>query len=239
LVHIRIDPFFFRLYALREGASKPEFVGSAFPVTPGCGLLTCRHVADVGAAKLFVHDNIAGRLIPIAERRFSGRPDLDLAFLQAGTSAGNHSFLPLLSPSVLQVGESVYSYGFFMLAGSGEVEQGYFSGRIVNLSKTPGSVPVWSLTLPYPIIEGMSGSPVLTYHNGPKVVGLGFGNRSTRILASEVLEYEDRERKVREEINRIVEFGLAYHVSTLIEFLAEVGAESYVVTDQHVANDDF
>lgn len=38
-----------------------------------------------------------------------------------------------------------------------EIEQGYFAGRIVNFSKTP------SLTLPYPIIEGMSGSPVLTY----------------------------------------------------------------------------
>lgn len=197
-------------------------------------------MADVGDSRLVVHDNLAGRLVPVTERRFSARLELDLAFLQTGLPATNHSFFPLLTPPVLSVGESVYSYGFFMLAGAQrEIEQGYFAGKIVNFSKTPAGVPVWSLTLPYPIIEGMSGSPVLTYHNGPKVVGLGYGNRSTRILASEVLEYEDRERKVREEINRIMEFGLAYHVSALVEFLAEVGAAGYVVTDQHVNNANF
>ena len=28
------------------------------------------------------------------------------------------------------------------------------------------------MTLSYPIIEGLSGSPVLTYHNGPKALGV-------------------------------------------------------------------
>jgi Trypsin-like peptidase domain len=171
----------------------------------------------------------------VSDRRFSANSDLDLAFLQCKVPSTHQSFFPILTPSKLRVGEDVYTYGFFALTGKKrDIEQGYFAGRIVNFNKTASGAPLWSLTLPYPMIEGMSGSPVLTYHNGPKLVGLGYGNRSTRILASEVVQYEDSNQKVREEINRIVEFGLAYHAATLNAFLVDVGATGYLVSDQAI-----
>jgi len=229
---MNIDHFFFRLYNIEEG-SKSKFLGSCFPVTSDGGLLTCRHVAEIapGAGRLAIHDNISGEVSFIERVHFSKR-SLDLAYIPHALPGDSRPFLPILTPSRLLVGEEVYSYGFFGGGGNpAEVEQGYFSGRVVNFTKTDELPPVWSLTLPYPLIEGMSGSPILTYHNGPKVVGLGYGNRSARILASEVLEFEEGGVTLRETVNRIVEFGLAYHCAELVGFLAEVGAGGHVVTE--------
>ena len=188
-------------------------------------------MADVGGAELLLHDNISQQLVPIAERNYPRDKSLDLAFLRASLPSDNHSYFPILTPQALLVGEAVYSYGFFAVGGHGlEIEQGYFSGSIVNFTKSTSDPPVWSLTLPYPVIEGMSGSPVLTYHNGPKVVGLAYGNRSSRILASEIVEYEDSEGRTREAIHRIVEFGRAYHAAALQAFLIEAKADGFVIS---------
>jgi hypothetical protein len=188
-------------------------------------------VADVGGADLLLHDNIRQQLFPIVERTYPRDESLDLAFLRASLPSDSHSYFPILTPPSLRVGEAVYSYGFFAIGGRGlEIEQGYFSGSIVNFTKSTSDPPIWSLTLPYPIIEGMSGSPVLTYHNGPKVVGLAYGNRSTRILASEIVEYEDSKGRSREAIHRIVEFGFAYHAAQLQAFLIEAKADGFVIS---------
>ena len=80
----------------------------------------------------------------------------------------------------------------------------------------------------------MSGSPVLTYHNGPKLVGVAIGNRSSRILASEVIQYKDDKVDFRETVNRIVEFGVAYHCAALIHFLTEAHAAGHVVSDSRI-----
>ncbi len=112
----------------------------------------------------------------------------------------------------------------------GEIEQGYFAGRIVNFFRSDSTPPVWSLTLPYPMIEGFSGSPILTDFNGPKVAGLGYGNRITRVLASEVVEVQDGLDSFRETINRVVEFGLAYHCDELLTFLDELALRGYTVS---------
>ncbi len=100
----------------------------------------------------------------------------------------------------------------------------YLSGRIVNIFSVDAQRGIHSMLLPYAIIEGMSGSPVLTYHNGPKLVGLATGNQMQRVVAHEVMDYQGSDREYRETINRIVEFGVAYHAATLISFLQEIWA---------------
>lgn len=232
---MNIDHFFFRLYAVSKGGAM-KFLGSAFPVTPSGSLLTCRHVAEAAEiGELAVHHNLTGWKIHVAEVRTSGQKNLDLAYLPNSLGKAPTSFIPILPPRAVLVGTPIYSYGFFKPAGADqEVEQGFFSGRVVNLLKVPDSDQFWTLTLPYPIIEGMSGSAVITDVNGPKLAGLAYGNQSSRILASEVLEYEDEKMKVREEIHRIVEFGRAYHCDTVLRFLKEVGASNFSVTAEHV-----
>lgn len=232
---MNIDHFFFRLYAVSKAGAE-KFLGSAFPVTPSGGLLTCRHVAEAAeVGELAVHHNLTGWKLHIAEVRTSAHKNLDLAYLPSALGKTPTSFIPILPPPAALVGTPVYSYGFFKPAGANqEVEQGFFSGTVVNLLNDPGAHDFWTLTLPYPVIEGMSGSAVITNVNGPKLVGVAYGNQGSRILASEVLEYEDEKTKVREEIHRIVEFGLAYHCDAVLRFLQEVGASNYSVTQDHV-----
>lgn len=79
------------------------------------------------------------------------------------------------------------------------------------------------MTLPFPVIEGLSGSPVTTFHNGTKVVGVCFGSESQRVLASEILEFKEGNREVRETINRVVEFGLAYRVEVIQSLCVGLG----------------
>lgn len=74
---------------------------------------------------------------------------------------------------------------------------------------------------------------MLTYHNGPKAVGLAFGSISSRITASEVVEYENDGVKLRETVLRIVEFGLAYGSDALVRLDNELGI-GLTVTDQHL-----
>jgi hypothetical protein len=232
-----INDFFFRLYGIdRKG--REHFLGSSFPVTPDGGLLTCAHVVAVDREELTlaVHDNLSGEKVFIEDVRLSER-DLDMAFLPNALEGEERSFLPLLAPRALVTGESTFCYGFFAIGGvptRREVEQGYFSGKIVNFTKTDGPDPIWSITLPFPVLEGMSGSPVLTYHQGPKVVGLAYGNRSTRIVASEVLEFEGEHEQFHETVHRVVEFGRGYHCAEAVRFLTEIGISSAVVTEDRV-----
>ena len=88
--------------------------------------------------------------------------------------------------------------------------------------------------LSFAVIEGMSGSRLITYHNGNKVAGVCVGSVGQRVLAAEVVEMKDGERHYVETVNRIVELGHAYHAAVLERFLNEVGAGGVIVSDQPV-----
>ncbi len=158
-----------------------------------------------------------------------------MAYLPNVFRSPKSEFFPILSPRQLKIGEDVYSFGYFSIGGSpNNVEQGYFSGKIINFFGHEDGVDQASFMLPFPILEGMSGSPVLTYHNGPKLVGLAIGNRSSRILAHEIFEYKDGQSEFKETVNRIIEFGVAYHPAAIIQFLSVVGVGGFIETDQRV-----
>jgi hypothetical protein len=234
---MEIARFFYQLFKVDSNNNKLAFIGSAFTVAPNGGLLTCRHVIDIQLKdneRIAVFDSEAGRLVTISNIIFPSNNRIDLAFIPNAFQRTKPEFFPILSPAILKIGESVYSFGFFAIGGgSAEIEQGYFSGDIVNFFQSEANTN--SFVLPFPIIEGMSGSPVLTYHNGPKVVGLAYGNRSSRILASEIFEYKDTHKEFKETVHRIVEFGVAYHCATIIEFLTEVSASEFIVADNRIA----
>ena len=107
---------------------------------------------------------------------------------------------------------------------SASINQGFFKGNIVKLFKLTQGHP---LQRPFHCLMLLSKAcpevPVLTYHNGPKVVGMCYGNVQSRILASEVLEYSDKTTEYKETINRIVEFGRAHHVAAIVPYLQQNG----------------
>jgi hypothetical protein len=174
------------------------------------------------------------RLIEDAPR-FPVSAEVDLAFIPNALGRPKSEFFPILNPSILRMGHDVYTFGHFTRGGLSEIEQGYFGGKIVNFVK-PQSPLIATLTLPFPAIEGLSGSPVLTYHNGPKLVGVIIGNSISRILASEIFSYKDEKVEFKETINRIIEHGVAYHCSAVIGFLEREKAD-IIVSDQRVQID--
>ena len=179
-----------------------------------------------------VFDNEANQLIPISDFKVPTHPEFDVAFIPNALQREKSEFFPLLSPHLVTMGEDVYSFGYY-LSGK-NLYMGYFKGNIVNFlnsDRTPASV---SMSLSYAVIEGLSGSPVLTYHNGPKLVGLCWGNIQTRVVAHEVMEFEDEKEKFQETINRIVELGQAHHAEALIKFLDEVDAKGFIVSSESV-----
>jgi len=235
-----MDPsrFFYQVFSER-GGSTPVFCGSAFAVAADGGLLTCRHVvlnATEDGAKLLILDNETGSLAtPESPPILSDRPYADLAFIPNALGRTKSEYLPILSPRKLLVGEDVYTYGHFAIGGGhANIEVGYFGGKIVNFFQTESAGSAM-ITLPFAVIEGLSGSPVLTFHNGPKVVGIATGNRISRILAAETMKYADGTKEFHETINRIVEFGTGMHCASIVEFLSSISGARFMVTDETVA----
>ena len=197
--------------------------------------MTCRHVTDVNKKDdeiLAIIDGELNQPVPIQEIKYPQTPDLDIAFIPNAISRPKKEFFPILSPELIVMGENVYSVGFYVAGEKTEV--GYFKGNIVNFSQSEGSPGFTRMSLSYAVIEGLSGSPVLTYHNGPKVVGLCYGSVQSRIAPREILEYKDERVTLQETVTRIVEMGLAHHASALVGFLEEVNAQGYVVSSQRV-----
>ena len=232
---IEVAPFFYRIYRLPPDAKVADYLGMAFPIVENGGLLTCRHVVDLlpnNDDLLFVHDNEQAQNVVIEQSNivYPAHKSLDIAYLPDALQRTKPEFLPMLTPSKITMGEDVYSMGYYLEGGGITPTPGYFGGTIVNPA-------VWKghgiIRVSYPLLEGFSGTPVLTYHNGTKLVGIGFGNVQSRIVAAQTLDYKDETRTVSETINRITEFGQAYHTETIINF-AEEASIAITVTDQRV-----
>jgi hypothetical protein len=232
-----MDPrrFFHPVHKLGVDGEPSHFLGTAFPVHPNGTLLTCRHVVDVRLGTdeaLAVYDYFTESYYPLGTPRLSSTA-VDLALL-VDAIPGKAEFFPILFPNKIHIGEEVYSFGYYSRHGTTEVTRGYFAGRIANIEETSRFAAQPILTLPYPIIEGLSGSPVLTYHNGPKLLGVCIGSESHRVLAAEVSDVTDGALRFKETIHRITEFGIAYHAAAVIRFLAETGLQQLYLSDQRL-----
>ena len=232
---MQVAPFFYKIFVTTQSLQIRRFLGTAFPITPNGGLLTCRHVVAVPIKDnetLAVFDNEANRLVPISDFKVPAQPQFDVAFIPNALQRKKSEFFPLLSPHLVNMGENVYSFGYY-LSGKNH-HMGYFKGNIVNFLKSDRTPESVSMSLSYAVIEGLSGSPVLTYHNGPKLVGLCWGNIQTRVVAHEVLEYRNEKETFQETINRIVELGQAHHAEALIKFLQEIEVDNFIVSSETV-----
>ncbi len=234
---IAIAKFFHPIYLGTDGGAE-TLLGNAFPVTRDGGLLTCRHVVDVvveGDRQVMVHDSERDRLTPVG-RVVYAEDGLDLAFIPDAWGRPKAEFIPILTPEAVLIGSGVYSFGQYALGGRADtVRSGYFSGSIVAMSpRTRDGRDAPELTLPYAVIEGMSGSPVLSYHNGTKLVGICHGNEAQRILASEIVDIDSGGSQFRETVHRQVEFGLAYHCATIVRFLESIGVRNFVASEGRV-----
>lgn len=233
-----MDPskFFYSVHIVDQNGEPKAFLGTAFPFQPGGTFMTCRHVVDhrlEEGQSLALFESGTDRFIPVNDIRLPSK-HIDLAVLP-GAIPEKTEFIPMLFPNLVIIGESAFTFGYYTRAGTAMgLSRGYFSGHIVNIDDAADFGGERMITLPFPVVEGLSGSPVLTYHNGPKLIGVCIGSESHRVLASEVLEVEDGVAKFRETVHRIVEFGLAYHPMAILSALKDVGINVAYLDDNHV-----
>jgi hypothetical protein len=228
------DLFIYPVFLLDNSGTRKKHLGCAFTITPDGGLLTCEHVVGVknlfGGDSLAIFDQLTKQHIPLPTPLLSRDPTVDLAYLP-GTIPGKREFLPILEPDEFFPGLETFTYGFFALGGlPNDVEDGVFSGRVVNIKKIPSDPRGknhQSLVLPYSVIEGLSGGPVLVDRHGTKLTGICYGNVEQRIEKSSDLIVEKDGKTTKESISRIVSFGLAYSGSTILDFLNDVGVKGH------------
>ena len=223
---MEIAPFFFRVYKIDKSSNPIAYLGMAIPIAPGGYLLTARHVIDVNSSedeRIAIVDHDGRHLYPVETTLFSEDPTLDLACIRSSALQDRNAYLPILPLQHVIMGLDVHTFGHFLPAGDKiRTRHGYFKGHVVNGSEAMPNGHA-ALTLSYPILEGLSGSAILTYHNGPKIVGLAIGNAISHIVAHEHTEYANPEKGIREKelIKRVVELGQAHHVSAIVNFARE------------------
>ena len=223
---MEIAPFFFKVCKIDEDCVPIAYLGMAVPITPDGGMLTARHVVDVDLAedeRLALVDHDGQRSFPIETKLLSADGSLDLAYIASTSLRGKGEYFPVLEPAHIQMGLDVYTFGHYLPAGNRtETRHGQFKGHIVNVTDTMANGHA-GLTLSYPILEGLSGSAVLTYHNGVKIVGLAVGNASSQIVAHEYADYTNSGKDIHEKetIKRVVELGQAHRAPAIMGFARE------------------
>jgi len=231
---MEINKCIYPIFVIDSDSRPLVFCGTAFPIVPNGGMITCRHNVDRkldSSHKLALRDDVNDRFIPLGDFKSLNGDDFDLAFFQDAIP-GKTEYFPVLMPSKVLIAEDASTIGKYAIGGIvTNVDKGYFRGHIVNIFRNPDKNNKWTEILPYPVIEGLSGAPVYTYHHGHKLIGICYGSVSQRILAVEITEVKEGGETYKETTNRIVEFGLAYHASEVVNFLKGISVGNYVVSD--------
>ena len=118
-----IAPFFYRILKVTKRDNGSHLLGTAFPISPNGGFITCRHVLDtyITDQEFFaIYDNETKTVVPIDRDRciIPKNKNHDLAFIPNALKRRKEEFFPLLSPSAVITGDDVYSYGYFLSSSS-------------------------------------------------------------------------------------------------------------------------
>ena len=100
---MEVKLFFYRILIASTDLQVHRFLGTAFPITPDGGLLTCRHVLDVQRGKnevLAVFDNERNRIVPIECVEVSQHLNLDAAFIPNALQREKQSFYRFYLPTL-------------------------------------------------------------------------------------------------------------------------------------------
>ena len=226
--------FIYRVFHLSK-SNHSTYCGVAFPITANGDFLTCYHVLNQtmeDGDRLVIQDNETGILQTIEDNVLHS-PEIDCSVILNALRRDKREYLPILEPVEIIVGNDVYTYGYYKNRwNEGSIDDGFFKGHIVNMKPNSLAHGKTCLTTSFAIIEGLSGSPLMTYHNGVKLVGLNLGNNQHMIQQSIVCEYEDDKGKFQETTSRIIEHGISLHPNSIIAFLNDNNVEDYTVTSQ-------
>ena len=130
-VTVDLNKFLFPIVRVDPDGNATTLAGTAFAITPGGGLMTCRHVVDVADddGRPIPTAIVDGdRLVPIGNPVYLEAPEWDMAFLPAGLGREHPHYLPLLDEERAVMGFDVYSIGYYSTAG--QIQRGLLRAEL-------------------------------------------------------------------------------------------------------------
>jgi len=220
------NDYFFPIVAMVDD-TPTALAGTGFVAAPRM-MMTCRHVVDQ-AVDLAVHDLATDEFLPLpAPTLDPAKRPLDLAVFESPLKRETPPMKFTLSETV-RMGSSVWAAGYFTTSPVAyEIEPAFLSGRVssvlMGVQTHHGGA---ELVLPFPVLEGFSGTPLMI-DGGPTpgVAGVCHGSRQQRAVAEQVVEITEGDEERKEITYRVVEFGLAFHVNSVAGFLGRVGVKN-------------
>lgn len=222
---------FFPVVALDDSGEPQGLLGTAFCPADGW-LLSCHHVLGNGGRAIGIHDLRADETEPVGEvRRDRDRRPMDLALIENPLERQIDP-LPFVQGHVVRPGSNVFAYGYFTKSPVAyETEGAFMGGQVTGVlygaSTAHGRTEI---VVPFPIIEGLSGTALLLAGTDPEattgaagVTGVCHGSRQQRVVAEQYVEIRDGAEGRAETTYRVVEFGLAFHVQAVAGFLGRLG----------------
>jgi hypothetical protein len=94
-----MSKFFFPIVRVCGDGKAAGLAGTAFPITPGGGLVTCRHVVDIvdDAGEVIPTAIVDGdRLVPILDPVYLPAPEFDMALLPSALGREHPHYFPML-----------------------------------------------------------------------------------------------------------------------------------------------
>lgn len=214
--------------AVMDGTAPTALAGTAFQTAPGT-MMTCRHVVDQDeSVTLALHDLKTDEFLEFSRPTYdpSDRP-MDLAIFASPLKRETPT-VPFTRSETVRMGSSAWAAGYFRTSPiEYGLEPAFLSGRVSSVLTGLQTVHGGGeLVLPFPIIEGFSGTPLMIEGNGTAgLAGVCHGSRQQRTVAEQVIDVERDGEKRSETTYRVVEFGLAFHVNAVAGFLRRVGIE--------------
>jgi hypothetical protein len=220
------DDYFFPV-AVMDGDTPTALAGTAFLAAPG-KMMSCRHVVDQ-PIDLAVHDLGTDEFFPIGAPTLDpSERALDLAVFESPLKRDTPpvAFTP---SETVRMGSHSWAAGYFTTSPIAyQIEPALLSGRVssvlIGMQTRHGAS---ELVLPFPIIEGFSGTPLMieTRRDGRARWRMP-RQPQQRTVAEQVVDVTEGEQKRSEITYRVVEFGLAFHVNPVAGFLKRVGIEN-------------
>lgn len=215
--------------------NKFRFLGSGFFIDKNGYFVTCRHVTNSirEGENLYIYQLGRRQQLRLEVVRNSQKYDLSLC---KSEPPGVKDFLSFFDESYTNIGSDVEVYGYvYEPTGPNEVpfRQRYLKGYITGLPRDGYYND--SFELNFPVLFGMSGSPLMCHlsFEGENVlqggiIGCAYGSRESKIVKHAVVKSEDYE----EHVSKIIELGMAYKVQALFSLFAGINLDIFVTTDK-------
>lgn len=222
----------------KSDSHKFRFLGTGFYIDNNGHLITCKHVIESVREDEKIISYQLGKKQEIEIEIIRSSSKYDISLCKSISSPTIETFWPFFDESCINLGSDVEVYGYVNEPmGSRELpfRQRYLRGYVTGISRDSNYPD--SFELNFPVLFGMSGSPLvchLKFEGEEKlqtgIVGCGYGSRESEVVHHTFVKTDDYEERV----SKIAELGMAYIPQALFSLFEDTDVDIYVRTEKEI-----